>query len=139
MSYSRISRYVADRLLGDVCESENEEFIDREIERYYQKLLRLLQLMMVNGASRLQYPPIRSSRALALQDMVTIYFGIGDNISIRSNRALVCIFTATFSMITRYSHRLDIARGIASFFADVTRNLPSWNNLLNHMNYDNCL
>ena len=89
MTNSRISRYVADRLLGDVYESENEEFIDREMERYYQKLLRLLQLMMVNGASRLRYPPIRSSRAFALQDMVTLYFGIGDNLSIRSNHALV--------------------------------------------------
>ena len=131
-----ISNYVASRLLQDVNAVEADVY-DQSKEQYYQKLMRLLQLMMARGANSLQYPPIRGGSNAVTQDMVVIYFGISENISIHSIRALVCIFTATFSMMVRYRHRVDIATRIADFFATVTRNLTTWNNLLS-VNYETC-
>ena len=132
-----VSNYVASRLLQDICAVETNTF-DESKEQYYQKLMRLLQLMMARGANRLQYPPIKGSANAVIRDMTTIFFGIGESISIHNIRALVCLFTATFSMMVRYRHRVDITTRIANFFADSTRNFTTWDNFLT-INYEVCL
>lgn len=133
---AQLSYYIANRLLQDVSAVETVTY-DESKERHYRKLKRLLQMMMGRGASTLQYPPIRRQPNAVIQDMTELYCGIRENISIHSIRALVCIFTATFSMMARYRHRVDITIEIANFFYDTTCNLSSWDNFLS-ANYENC-
>ena len=120
-----LSGYIGARLVEDIS---NISVIthDNEKEECYFKLLHMKNLMMRNGANQIQYPLIRNNLEGAIRDLIKIYREIGDLLSLHSMQALVCIFTATFSMLLRYQHRLDIQNRITDVFSEITRNL-NWN------------